>query len=31
MIETAIHELRNALGASRVDIIPQSGGKDSKV
>jgi GAF domain-containing protein/HAMP domain-containing protein len=32
MIETAIHELRNALGASRVEIIPQAtGGKDSKV
>lgn len=32
MIETAIHELRNALGASRVDIIPKApGGKDSKV
>lgn len=32
MIETAIHELRNALGASRVDIVPKApGGKDSKV
>lgn len=32
MIETAIRELRNALGASRVDIIPQTGGgKESKV
>lgn len=32
MIETAIHELRNALGATRVDIIPKAPvGKDSKV
>jgi GAF domain-containing protein/HAMP domain-containing protein len=32
MIETALQELRNALGASRVDIIPKNnGGKDSKV
>mgnify|MGYP001173726487 CR=1 FL=1 len=29
MIETAIHELRNALGASRVEIVPKTpGGKD---
>lgn len=32
MIETALQELRDALGASRVDIIPKTnGGKDSKV
>lgn len=32
MIETAINELRSALGATRVEVIPQSsGGKDSKV
>jgi GAF domain-containing protein len=35
MIETAVNELRNALGASRVEIIPQttedSGRKDMKV
>ncbi|HEY5729935.1 MAG TPA: GAF domain-containing protein [Anaerolineales bacterium] len=35
MIDTAINELRSALGASRVEIVPQktdsAGGKDSKV
>jgi GAF domain-containing protein len=32
MIETAINELRNALGATRVEVIPQSTGeKDIKV
>lgn len=31
MIETAILELRNALGASRVDIIPRAAGKDTQV
>jgi GAF domain-containing protein len=35
MIETAVNELRNALGASRVEIIPQkkdqAGRKDTKV
>jgi GAF domain-containing protein len=32
MIETALQELRSALGASRVDILPKTnGGKESKV
>jgi hypothetical protein len=32
MIETAIRELSNALGASRIDIVPKStSGKESKV
>jgi GAF domain-containing protein len=32
MIETALQELRNALGASRVDIVPKTnGGKDTRV
>lgn len=32
MIETALQELRDALGASRVDIVPKTnGGKDTRV
>lgn len=32
MIETALQELRNALGASRVEIVPKTnGGKESEV
>jgi GAF domain-containing protein len=32
MIETALQELQNALGASRVDIVPKTnGGKETKV
>jgi hypothetical protein len=30
MIQTAIQELRGALGASRVDVIPQANGSPEK-